>query len=92
MGPRPSRTRLSNDIFVRTCAPSQTGISNVPRLLDKPRVDGSAPTRGVLVVSLKKVAADQLRFRELQAFIDGKQTKQTAQVLTAINILQLLIH
>lgn len=63
MGPRPSRTRLSNDIFVRTCAPSQTGISNVPRLLDKPRVDGSAPTRGVLVVSLKKVAADQLRFR-----------------------------
>ncbi|KAG2348507.1 Piwi-domain-containing protein [Suillus weaverae] len=28
----------------------------------------------------------------LQAFIDGKQTKQTAQVLTAINVLQLIIR
>jgi hypothetical protein len=31
-------------------------------------------------------------YRELQAFIDGKQTKQTAQVLTAINVLQLIIR
>ncbi|KAG1858414.1 Piwi domain-containing protein [Suillus subalutaceus] len=59
---------------------------------DKPRVDGSAPTRGVLQVTLKKVAADPIDFNGLQAFIDGKQTKQTAQVLTAINVLQLIIR
>ncbi|KAG1736714.1 Piwi domain-containing protein [Suillus lakei] len=59
---------------------------------DKPRVDGSAPTRGILQVSLKKVAADPITFRELQAFIDRKQTKQTAQVLTAINVLQLIVR
>lgn len=59
---------------------------------DKPREDGSAPTRGVLQVSLKKVAADPIDFNGLQAFIDGKQTKQTAQVLTAINVLQLIIR
>ncbi|KAG1819562.1 ribonuclease H-like domain-containing protein [Suillus subaureus] len=59
---------------------------------DKPRVDGSAPTRGVVQVTLKMVAADPIDFNGLQAFIDGKQTKQTAQVLTAINVLQLIIR
>ncbi|KAG2133863.1 ribonuclease H-like domain-containing protein [Suillus cothurnatus] len=59
---------------------------------DRPRVDGSAPTRGIVHVTLKKVAADPIDFNGLQAFIDGKQTKQTAQVLTAINVLQLIIR
>ncbi|KAG2041475.1 ribonuclease H-like domain-containing protein [Suillus americanus] len=59
---------------------------------DKPRVDGSAPTRGILQVTLKKVAADPIDFNGLQAFIDQKQTKQTPQVLTAINVLQLIIR
>ncbi|KAG2158147.1 Piwi-domain-containing protein [Suillus bovinus] len=59
---------------------------------NKPRTDGSAPTRGIVQVSLKMVAADPIDFSGLQAFIDGKQTKQTPQVLTAINVLQLIIR
>ncbi|KAG2061216.1 Piwi-domain-containing protein [Suillus hirtellus] len=59
---------------------------------NKPRTDGSAPTRGILQVYLKKVAADPIDFSGLQAFIDGKQTKQTPQILTAINVLQLIIR
>jgi eukaryotic translation initiation factor 2C len=78
---------------------------------DKPRKDGSAPTRGIIQVSLKMVAADPIDFRyalsneqvlfhfrllsnhsALQAFIDGKQRKQTPQVLTAINVLQLIVR
>jgi hypothetical protein len=30
---------------------------------DKPRTDGSAPTRGIIQVSLKMVAADPIDFR-----------------------------
>lgn len=59
---------------------------------DKPRTDGSAPTRGIIQVSLKMVAADPIDFSALQAFIDGKQRKQTPQVLTAINVLQLIVR
>ncbi|KIK45842.1 hypothetical protein CY34DRAFT_22361 [Suillus luteus UH-Slu-Lm8-n1] len=59
---------------------------------DKPRTDGSAPTRGVIQVSLKMVAADPIDFSALQDFIDGKQRKQTPQVLTAINLLQLIVR
>jgi len=30
---------------------------------DRPRVDGSAPTRGIVHVTLKKVAADPIDFK-----------------------------
>ncbi|KAG1749019.1 ribonuclease H-like domain-containing protein [Suillus paluster] len=48
---------------------------------DKPRLDGSAPTRGALQVSLKKVSAETINFNALQDFIDGRQMKQTAQLI-----------
>ncbi|KAG1899568.1 uncharacterized protein F5891DRAFT_1189727 [Suillus fuscotomentosus] len=59
---------------------------------DKPRTDGSSPTCRILQVYLKKVAAEPIDFSALQAFIEGKQRKQTPQVLMAINVLQLIIH
>ncbi|KAG2742218.1 hypothetical protein P692DRAFT_20879776 [Suillus brevipes Sb2] len=37
------------------------------------------------------VTADPIDFSALQAIIDGKQKKQTPQVLTAINVLQLIV-
>ncbi|KAG2064085.1 hypothetical protein BDR04DRAFT_1162941 [Suillus decipiens] len=53
---------------------------------DKLRTDGSASTRGILQVSLKKATPEPIFFN------DRKQTKQTAQALTAINVLQLIVH
>ncbi|KAJ8592794.1 hypothetical protein M405DRAFT_859423 [Rhizopogon salebrosus TDB-379] len=59
---------------------------------DKPRLDASAPARGLFKVALKKVSGETVDFDELQAFIEGKQTRQTPRVLTAINVLQLIVR
>ncbi|OJA17422.1 hypothetical protein AZE42_04820 [Rhizopogon vesiculosus] len=52
----------------------------------------SLSTRGLFHVALKKVSGDTVDFDELRAFIEGRQTKQTPKVLTAINVLQLIIR